>query len=85
MLGLIQSIVGDENAVFFQVLPNPNICCSKPIGNEGWLNPIGTCLVDSPLGCPYLIGFGENHFCTHPHWTDFIKPRDSQGHPSLGV
>ena len=57
------------------VLPDSGICCTKPLGDEGALNPIGTCLVGSPFGCPYLIGFRVNHFCTHPHWTDFIKPQ----------
>jgi len=57
------------------VLPDPNTCCTKPIGDVGALNPIGTCLVNGPFGCPYLIGFGDNHFCIHPNWNDFIKPQ----------
>lgn len=56
---------------FLRVLPDPNICRTKPIGE---IKSFATCHVDAPFTCPHAMSYGNGYLCRHPTWKDFVKP-----------
>ena len=54
-------------------LPDPNICHTRPIGS---IKTFASCLVGSPIGCPYVVNIAGDHFCEHLHWKQFVRQPD---------
>ena len=52
------------------VLPDPNICCARPMGQ---LQSFAACLVAIPFDCPHAIPATGGTFCTNVKWKDFVK------------
>ena len=49
---------GGEKQRVPRVLPNPDICRTKPIGS---INSFATCLVDEPSICPHVLNYGNGY------------------------
>jgi hypothetical protein len=59
---------GQAEHDFLRVLPDPNICRTRPMGR---ITLYAVCLVDSPFTCRYATDYGAGYLCENPHWTDF--------------
>jgi len=60
----------ETNTRPLRILPDPEICCTKPIGS---IESFATCLVDCPIACRYVMGYGKGYLCRHPKWREFVK------------
>ena len=56
---------------FSRVLPDPNICRTRPIGE---IRSFAMCLVSNPSSCLYAMSYGSSYLCRHPQWQTFVKP-----------
>ena len=63
-----------KNAEDLRALPDPAICRTRPIGE---IQSFATCLVECPITCRYVMGYGNGYLCKHPNWKDFI-PTDAK-------
>jgi len=52
-------------------LPAQDSCSTAPIGS---IQSFGTCLVDGPITCRHVMGYGNGYLCRHPDWKAWIQP-----------
>ena len=57
------------------LLPDPNICETRPVGN---IRAFGECLTESRDKCPHIVSYGDRHLCYHPNWAAFVTPSSDQ-------
>jgi hypothetical protein len=62
--------IGGTNPDYHRQLPDPDICEAKPIGQ---INSFAMCMVEYPLTCKYVMGYGNGYLCRHPNWRGFVK------------
>jgi len=58
-----------------RVLPHPRVCRTRTIGV---ITGFGSCLVERPIECPYVLYFGEGNICRHPSWKGFMLAPETE-------
>jgi hypothetical protein len=53
-----------------RTLPDQNACRTKPLGIA---RSLARCLVDRPIGCPYVMFSDGAQLCKSPSWEKFVR------------